>query len=379
MTVSYQPMYLKSQNRKLVFDLFREHHELSRAQIAKLTEMSFPTAMKVVEYLISKNVVTDVGLIDTKMRGPGRRSRMLRFNSEAFVAIGVEVEGSVVNIGVVNLQGEIGALQQVKIKNHENLQYFEQVLEIVSSMIESSASPVLGVGIGFPANINPDTGEIISYNPLRITQPTALKALIPLIEQLGIPFFIENDVNLACAGENLVTHSTDDHSLVYLTLGSGFGAGILTEGKIWRGERFSAGEVGNLLIGGFDPTQRSFPGISSLEQKINLAALIERFDLDLNRGLTDEKKQAVIDYLVPYLGTAIFNLLVILDIRHYVLSGIIPELLGEPLIAELTAMLNTLPEEIGHVEVHAPHGPHPVISGAASMVFDQVIFKEFSE
>ncbi|MFA5448685.1 MAG: ROK family protein [Sphaerochaeta sp.] len=374
-------MYLKSQNRKLVFDLFREHKELSRAQIAKMTEMSFPTAMKVVDFLISKNVVTDLGEENTKNKGPGRRSRILQFNPEAFHAIGVEVEGSLVRIGRVNLQGEISLLQTVTIKSHENLGYFDEVLQIVSSLIESSEIPPLGVGIGFPANINPETNEIVSYNPLFITQPTALKTLIPLIEQLHIPFFIDNDVNLACAGENLVTNGTDEHSLVYLTLGTGFGSGIIADGRLWRGERFSAGEVGNLLTGPIDSKAHRFPGISSLEKQINIAAIKERFSVELEHcgPLDDALRSDIVDYLVPYLGTTIFNLLVILDIRHYVLSGIIPDRLGPLLFERLSAMLNTLPEELGHVEVHPPHGSYPVVSGAAAMVFDQVIFQEFSE
>lgn len=377
----YQPMYLKSKNRKLVFDLFKQYKELSRAQIAKLTEMSFPTAMKVVDFLIQKNVILELGEFNTEMSGPGRRSKLLQFNPDAYHAIGVEVEGSRVIIGLINLQGEILSHETVHIITHDNLDYFSEVIRVVKVQIKQSKAPVLGVGIGFPGNINPETNEIVSYNPLRITKPTSLTELLPKIhETLELPIFIDNDVNLACAGEHLVTDKSTQSSLVYLSLGTGFGSGIITKGKLWRGERFSAGEIGNLLMTPIDNSKQGIPGISSLEKSINLQALKNRFGIDFekNEYIDSSQKEKVVSYLAPYLSTVIFNLLTVLDIRHYSISGIIPQKLNPLLNMKISEILSTIPEEIGTVTISVPQSKFPVLSGAASMVFDQLIFEEFS-
>lgn len=378
---TYQPIYLKSKNRKLVFDLFKEHKELSRAQIAKDTDMSFPTAMKVVDFLISKDVVRELDHIDTEANGPGRRGKLFQFNPEAFHAIGVEVEGSIVNIGLVNLQGEIIERRVVQISATDSLEYFNEVIHEINSLKELSTTPVLGVGIGFPGNINHETNEIVSYNPLRITKPTSLAALLPLInEKIDIPIYIDNDVNLACAGEHLVSQDRSDGSLVYISLGTGLGSGILIEGKVWRGERFSAGEIGNLLLTPLEPGKKMFPGIASLENSINIQALQNKFNVNFETGtaLSLKQKEQLVEYLVPYLGTVIFNLLNTLDIRHFVLAGLIPMQLNPQLHETLEDLFSTIPEEIGPISISAPQSEFPVLSGAASMVFDQLIFEEFS-
>ena len=377
----YQPNYLKSKNRKLVFDLFKEHKELSRAQIARLTEMSFPTAMRVVDFLISKDVVRETGQRSTDADGPGRKSKLLQFNPEAFHAIGVEVEGSIVNIGQVNLQGEIIERRSVHITSHFSLDYFDEVLDTITLLKELSETPVLGVGIGFPGNINHETSEIVSYNPLRITKPTSFTDLLPLIhEKLDIPILIDNDVNLACAGEHLVSQNQHEKSLVYISLGTGLGSGFLIDGKVWRGDRFSAGEIGNLLLAPLDSKEMTFPGIANLENLINIQALQNTFDVSFDSGnpIPLQKQEEIIRYLVPYLGALIFNLLNILDIRHVVLAGLIPAQLNPLLQNQLEALFATVPEEIGEVTISAPLSEYPVLSGAASMVFDKLIFDEFA-
>ena len=58
---SYVPEYLKARNRKTVFDLFLHERELSRAEIVQRTKMSFPTASKAVDFLISRGIISEIG------------------------------------------------------------------------------------------------------------------------------------------------------------------------------------------------------------------------------------------------------------------------------------------------------------------------------
>ena len=65
---SYVPEYLKARNRKTVFDLFLHERELSRAEIVQRTKMSFPTASKAVDFLISRGMDSiDMPLVLTGM------------------------------------------------------------------------------------------------------------------------------------------------------------------------------------------------------------------------------------------------------------------------------------------------------------------------
>ena len=119
--LKYAPDYLKIENRKKIFDLFVKEKELSRAEIVRRTDMSFPTASKAVDYLISRNIVIENDLIPGK-GGLGRKSRLLHLNTMSYYGAGVIFEGNFVEYGIVNLAGELVEFRiddGIDIKDHD--------------------------------------------------------------------------------------------------------------------------------------------------------------------------------------------------------------------------------------------------------------------
>lgn len=72
------PAARRRNSRRMVFDLIRERQKLSRAQLARETNMSFPTVMKVVDEFIAKGLLRELEEIEP-MDGAGRRGHMLKF------------------------------------------------------------------------------------------------------------------------------------------------------------------------------------------------------------------------------------------------------------------------------------------------------------
>lgn len=114
----------------------------------------------------------------------------------------------------------------------------------VSFSIESIAS----VGVGIPGLVDSEAGRVLHAVNLGVESLDLAAAAHRVIP---VPFVIENDVKAAALGAGALRG--DASSMAYLNLGTGVAAGIVVDGKLWRGSRGIAGEVGHISV---DPNGR---------------------------------------------------------------------------------------------------------------------------
>lgn len=383
--VSYVPEYLKSKNRKLVFDLFVQHKELSRAEIVQKTKMSFPTVSKAVDFMLSRNIIVEQCENPEVSQGrPGRKRKSLSFNSAAYCALAVNFEGQLVEIGVIDLSGYVLSYETRRFSNFTSHADMECLGKHLSQLLANAPCPVLGVGVGFPANVDCDTSRVISYDMLQQTSPVSfLELFAPMVRQLPNEIFVENDVNLAAMGEMLLRGGENKHnSLCYFTLGTGFGAGIVLNGKLWKGCGFRAGEIGNTKLYPIDTTGTSVPKAVILETVIGIKAINRQFDLNLleEPELTMTQKLAIVDFIITPLTWSVYNAIMMLDIEYFVLAGLVPHLLGSTLIDAVREQVYSMLLLRGRtVEILPPIDRCSTLIGAASMVFEKTILTELQD
>jgi len=381
---AYLPNYIKSKNREIVFDMFLEKHELSRAEIARQTNMSFPTVLKVVESLLVKNIIVESGDMVSAEEGAGRKSRVLVFNPDAYRAIGVEFEGKFANVGLVNLKGDVIEKETISLDNFTQTCDLSVLSKCINGIIaRNPASPILGVCMGFPANINPDNKSIVSYTSINIWKETPFDEIFhSFSDDVSIPVFLENDVNQACVGESFLRQKQGAvTNLLYLSLGTGCGAGIIMDGKLRRGTHFKSGEIGNMILDRNDFEKLDSQPNGTFEKLINIDTINRVFHVNLRSGvlLDGEIKNAIVDYLAPYICSAIFNLITILDIDEFILAGIIPEVLGEPFYEKLNKKINRILNANESVVISPPVNHSSGIIGGAVTVFNRMIFEVLKE
>lgn len=380
---AYVPEYLKSKNRQTVFNLFVKNTTLSRAQIVQETEMSFPTVSKAVDFLISRNIVHESKEAVLPTKGPGRRRNQLVFNPEAFCALTLAFEGSSVEIGIADLAGGILRFETRPFANFTAREKYEELADYLLGILEEISSPVLGIGIALPVDVDSDTGSIISAFNIGGNDCSRIGANIQYMgDKLGLAYFIGNDVNLACRGENFARHCGENkENLCFLTLGSGFGAGMLLHGQLWTGAGSHSGEIGHVLMQPIDLNAPLEPQITMLEDTINLQAVHRKFGVMLSEEPPADpgQKQAIIRYLLPNLSTAVFNFEMTFDIGSYVLSGLIPRTLGEDLRIQLQELVNhMLISKDRAIQITSPQAEHPTLIGAANLVFEKTLLNELT-
>lgn len=373
----YMPRYLKTKNRMLIFDLLRTHRVLSRAALVRMTGMSFPTVLKVIDKLLELGIVIELDELEAPA-GAGRRGHLLRFNEQAFWAVGAQFEGQAAGIGLVDLSGTCRHCRPIQPSKGgtAKLSALDAGLRQLLELAASENLPILGIGLGFPAMVNPLDNTILHMSSLHITKATAFQTVFPdFLKDVPLPFFLDNDVNLACLGEAFLRRPDPAYrNLLYVTLGTGCGAGLLLNGELWYGCGHKSGEIGSLLLSPLPDKALT------LEDCVSLKAIERRFHVNLKTSPAPEEplRETLIDYLCPLVAHALANTALLLNIERCTVTGITPLALGAPFLQRLQAEVNSRLFHSSLLLCPSVSGDAGIV-GAAAAVFEHRLKELLSE
>jgi len=158
-------------------------------------------------------------------------------------AIGVDVGGTKIAAGVVTPQGRI--LDEVRYPTpHSPETLIENIAKAVKEVRDGHE--VGGVCLAVPGLILASENKVIFSANLHAIEGIPLKDEIE--PRIGLPLTIENDGNAAAWGEFRFGAGSEADHLVFLTLGTGIGGGVITHGVLMRGAQGSGGELGHVTI-----------------------------------------------------------------------------------------------------------------------------------
>src|SRR5215469_12126696 len=161
-------------------------------------------------------------------------------------AIGVDLGGSHVTAGVVSDDGTIHHQYECDLEDL-SFDYVSRILieQINKALKDVEAKNCVGIGVGSPGNIEPRSGAVLYSPNFRWTN-------VPLGETLrsnfDLPVYVANDARCATLGEYTYGMGRGTKNFVLLTLGTGIGGGIVSEGDLVLGNRYGAGEIGHHQI-----------------------------------------------------------------------------------------------------------------------------------
>jgi glucokinase len=177
--------------------------------------------------------------------------------------IGVDVGGT--KIAIAKLQD--GVLSESEISHTEQSSQ-EALVQQLTSRIEVACGPeTRAIGVGLPSVIEFATGRIVSSANIPL-KDLPMREL--LTERVGLPVYLENDASCAALAEAFDDGRLVCPELVMFTIGTGVGGGWVLNGKLYRGARTSAAEVGHWIVGrdrieGDEGPEEPFPQRGSLE------------------------------------------------------------------------------------------------------------------
>jgi glucokinase-like ROK family protein len=192
------------------------------------------------------------GLVVQAGMGPstgGRAPRQLRLRAEAGVVVGADIGATHMNIGVADLSGRmIGHV-------HESVDIAdgpEAVLSRVEQLADEllaahpGAGDVWGVGIGVPGPVEFSTGLPVA--PPIMPGWDGYPIRERMSRRFGAPTWVDNDVNLLALGELRSNPRAGVGDVLFVKVGTGIGAGLVSGGQLHRGANGCAGDIGHVAV-----------------------------------------------------------------------------------------------------------------------------------
>lgn len=241
------PPLLKRLNEEAVLRTIRTGAPISRAQISRRAGISKPTVSLALQSLL------DAGLVREAADAPGGpRYGAVYFEpvDEAALVLSVDLGARFLRGVLGDLAGRVRARQDVELEVADADHALDAIVRVRDALAETAGlDPALveEVVVGVPGVVEAGDGTIrLALNVAGLDgRPFGRE----LEERLCVSVTVENDVNLAALGEGSlgVAHAVDD--FVFLSVGTGLGAGLVLRGELQRGHNGAAGELDYVRVG----------------------------------------------------------------------------------------------------------------------------------
>lgn len=312
--------------------------------------------------------------------------------------IGIDLGGTTVKFAILTLDGEIQDKWSIATNILDEGQHI--VKDIIASikhrldLLNLTADDIKGIGMGSPGAIDREKGTVVGAYNLNWKTVQPVKSMIE--HALNIPFFIDNDANVAALGEKWKGAGEDAPDVVFVTLGTGVGGGVIADGNLIHGIAGAGGEIGHMVVDFEQPldctcgkagcleTVASATGIVNLARRYSetyageaeLKRLIDdgeditaKIIFDLAK-VGDDLGRIVYQNFSRYLGIACANIANLLNPSSIVIGGGVSAA-GDFLLEGVSATFleNTFPQVSNSTHLKlAQLGNDAGVIGAASLV-----------
>jgi glucokinase-like ROK family protein len=376
-----------------VLRLIWNEQRISRAEIARRTGLSRSTVSEIVGGLIPTGLLSDMGV--GVSRG-GRRPIVLQFHDRAAGILGIDLGAGHVAVALTDLRGTVHAWEHHSHPVRSDPAGTLALMTTLSARCVKTwggrAEQLIGIGIAVPSPVDRTRPDELCEVILPAWRGVAVGAA--LSARYRIPAEIDNDANLAALAERWWGLGRGVDDFAYIKLATGVGSGQIIGGRIYRGARGLAGEIGHLAIDPRGP--RCICGLRGcLTTLVGTAALVERAgellpmhaDSVLARApitiqaveeaalAGDPLALRVVGEAADHLGTAIAGLLNLTNPSMVIIGGGVARL-GDILLRPLRAAVEarTLITAVRSATiVTSALGARAVALGAATLMLERAL------
>ncbi|SEK43153.1 Sugar kinase of the NBD/HSP70 family, may contain an N-terminal HTH domain [Carnobacterium iners] len=250
--------------------------------------------------------------------------------------LGVDIGGIQIKYGLIDDNGEIETIH----KKETPMDSLDKFVEVMGEIYDKYAEKIEGIAISMPGIIHSRTGFAVHGGSLKYIKNMNMVSLLE--ERCPTIIHVENDGKAAALGELWKGNFRGVENGIILALGTGIGGGIISNGKLLKGNHYSAGELSFIKTNSDKSFDEDYmfgfqTGLKKLFKSISIRCAIplEKIDGYLVFRYANEGNKDVLACLNEYcrtLAIQIFNLQVILDPEKIVISGGISK---QPLLLEL--------------------------------------------
>jgi len=320
---------MRDLNTNLVVNLIKTARSISRADLARRSELSPATISNITGRLVRVGIVSQGAIQPSKA---GRPPVLLSLNEQAGYAVGIKLKEQALTTVITDLAARVIYTAESKAPlAGDPSAATRAVAQAVRQALRAAhvvRKRVLGVGIGVGGLIDAAEG-ICRYSHILNWRDVPLRD--PLADELQIPVWVDNDVNCLTVAEKWFGAGVGLKHFLTVTVGRGVGLGIVVNGEIFRGALGGAGEFGHVIVSPDGPLCHC--GRSGcLEAMVSEPALRAKASLLLGRPISSQELVALAEAGQPavvgvleeggrQLGLALANLVTLLSPERLIVSG----------------------------------------------------------
>jgi predicted NBD/HSP70 family sugar kinase len=313
--------HTKQHNRNLVLQTIFTHDCVSRAEVARVTNLTRTTVSEIVSGLLAEGLVEEVG------RGEsigGKSPILLSVVADSRYLIGLNLAQDKFIGAIVNLRGEIREIVEAPVQDNNGQKALDLVFQLIDQLLKKRIEPIVGIGVGTPGLVNTREGMVLNAVNLD-WRDLPLGQLLE--KKYELPVSVLNDSQATAIGEFVYggEHAVDEN-LIVINVKHGIGSGILINGRLFQGDGGGAGEIGHVVVQENGELCRCGKH-GCLETVSSARAILRQLKMDsLDRAREafdagDANAIQVVSNAARHLGISLANLIGILNIQKIVLTG----------------------------------------------------------
>ncbi|MBN2258415.1 MAG: ROK family transcriptional regulator, partial [Anaerolineaceae bacterium] len=231
-------------NSSLVMNALRLHAPISRAELANITKLNRSTISNIVNILIEDGMVLELDTLESKIGRPGIA---LALRPDGGAVIGVEIGVGFIRVILTDFVANILWRELVDYPTDkpqiEILLKAQDLIDEAIAFANKKQLRILGMGLGVPGLVDVQKGLLL-FAPNLGWQDVPLRLMFG--QRFHMPVYVENEANLGALGEYYFGVCRNVDNFIYISSGVGLGGGVIINGKLFKGGRGFAGEIGHI-------------------------------------------------------------------------------------------------------------------------------------
>ena len=235
---------LRAANEHRIVTALRTAGPLTQAELARRTSLAPSTVSGIVSILAER------GIVRAGDEPGGRKGRLIHLDLEDRYVLGVELGNGHLSLALATLSSRVVDFVRRPLalgaSASTSLDLVESLLGGMLEGVGASRSDLVRGGVAVPAPL--DVHGVLSTSPLIFPSWAGLDIATLFTERFGFPFAVDNDANLGALADYLWGAGQGSHSMVFVGMNYGFGAGIVLEGTLFHGATGVSGEIGHTTV-----------------------------------------------------------------------------------------------------------------------------------
>ncbi|TAH68303.1 MAG: ROK family protein [Anaerolineaceae bacterium] len=302
---------------------------MSRVKLSKLLGLSKMTITGIVNEYLAKGILQECGSASST---GGRKPMFLDVVPNSLLSLGVSIGRDVIQVGIINLKGEVIQSENLPFAPIvDGDAFLGSIFYLCDELLKHKLrSNIWGIGVSCAGPLSIQNGIIL--NPPDFNDIRDIHITKELHERYSLPTYLHNDMCTAALAEMYFGNTENYNSFAYIGISAGIGAGIIIDKKIYSGTMGLAGAIGHSTVerNGY-PCECGQRGC--LEKYSSTKAVLEWaknngaedditwFELVRRANKGDSICQKAIERMIDYLGVAINNMQMALDIECIFIGG----------------------------------------------------------